>query len=347
MKAVRLVGTRRPLELEEIPVPAIGAHDVLVEVRAAGICHSDVHYRNGISPTGPLPLTLGHEVAGVVAKAGAQVKSRAPGERVCLHYNRTCGECRRCASGNDQFCSEAAMLGHHIDGGYAEYIAAPARNVLPLPDEIPFEQGATLMCASATAFHALHKSRLRPGETAAIFGAGGLGQSAVQLARARGALDVYAIDLDKEKLRLAREHGAIAVDANEGDAAEQLLSLTAGGGVDVAIELIGLRATIEQALRSVGVLGRAVIVGLATEPVRIDAYRRIVGPEAELIGSNDHCLHELAELIELARRGILDTSHVVSRTIPLAADAINTALDELGHFGPGVRTVIVPGAAAK
>lgn len=343
MKGVRLVATGRALELQDIPVPPIGDREVRVKVKAAGICHSDVHYRDGVSETGPLPLTLGHEVAGVIEEAGTQVTGLARGQRVCLHYNRTCGDCQRCASGHDQFCPEAAMLGHHVDGGYAEYIAVPARNALPLPDAIPFTQGATLMCASATAFHALRKSRLRPGETVAVFGVGGLGQSAVQLAKALGALDVYAVDLDREKLALAEAHGATAVDANEADAAGRIHSLTRGRGVDVAVELIGERATIDQAVRSVGTLGRAVIVGLAREPVTIDSYSRIVGPEVELIGSNDHCLHELPALIELARRGVLDTTAVVSRTIPLEADAVNAALDQRARFGAGVRTVIVPG----
>ncbi|MGH8161498.1 MAG: alcohol dehydrogenase catalytic domain-containing protein, partial [Gammaproteobacteria bacterium] len=285
MKAVRLVAVNQPLERQNVSVPEIGERDVLVQVRAAGICHSDVHYRDGISPTGPLPLTLGHEIAGVVTRVGAQVTRLEPGARVCLHYNLSCGDCYRCTSGNDQFCQQAAMLGHHVDGGYAEYIVVPARNAIRLPDGIPFEQGATLMCASATAFHALRKSRLRAGETVAILGAGGLGQSAVQLARALGALEVYAVDIDQQKLRLAEQHGAIPIDASEGDAADRIRALTGGRGVDVAIELIGLRTTIEQSLRSVGALGRAVIVGLSGEGVEIDTYSQLVGREAELIGS--------------------------------------------------------------
>src|SRR5512136_1953464 len=184
MKAVRMVQVRQPLENQELPVPTIGESDVLVRVRAAGICHSDVHYRAGRSPVRPLPMTLGHEVAGVVEQAGPQVTSVKIGDRVCLHYNITCGACYYCSTGNEQFCGQRLMLGHYTYGGYAEYIAVPARNAIPLPDEIPFEQGATLMCASATALHALRKSRLKAGGTAAIFGVGGLGISAVQLARA-------------------------------------------------------------------------------------------------------------------------------------------------------------------
>jgi D-arabinose 1-dehydrogenase-like Zn-dependent alcohol dehydrogenase len=198
VKAVRMVQVGQPLENQELPMPTIGERDILVRVRAAGICHSDVHYRAGRSPVRPLPMTLGHEVAGVVEQIGAQVTNVRLGDRVCLHYNITCGDCHYCSTGNEQFCVKGLMLGHYTNGGYAEYIGVPARNAIPLPDEIPFEQGATLMCASATAFHALRKSQLKAGETAAIFGVGGLGMSAIQLARAFGALDVFAIDINSK-----------------------------------------------------------------------------------------------------------------------------------------------------
>lgn len=119
---------------------------------------------------GTLPLTLGHEVAGIVEKVGAQVTTVKVGERVCLHYNISCGDCYYCSTGNEQFCDTVRMIGHHVDGGYAEYIAVPARNAIPLPDEISFEAGATLMSASATALHALRKSKVKAGETVADFG---------------------------------------------------------------------------------------------------------------------------------------------------------------------------------
>ena len=161
MKAVRLVHVGSPLEMQDVPVPRCGAHDVLVRVRAAGICHSDAHYRAGKSPVRPLPMTLGHEVAGLVERVGEEVTRLTPGDRVCLHYNITCGDC---VHGNEQFCPTGLMIGHFTDGGYAQYIVVPARNALLLPEEIPFAPGATLMCASATAFHALRKARLRAGE---------------------------------------------------------------------------------------------------------------------------------------------------------------------------------------
>ncbi len=341
MRAVRMIGVGKPLEEREVPVPEIGEKDVLVRVRAAGICHSDAHYRSGKSPVRPLPMTLGHEVAGVVERVGSRVTGRKPGDRVCLHYNVTCGDCYYCSTGNEQFCGKGLMLGHYTDGGYAEYVAVPERNAVLLPDEIPFEAGATLMCASATSFHALRKSRLRAGETAAVIGVGGLGASAVQLCRAFGALEVFAVDINADKLALAKTYGAVPINAREKDPVAEIRRLTGGKGADVALELIGRAQTMKQAIQCLGPMGRAVIVGISDEPIQIDTYREVLGNEVEIIGSNDHLLQEMPALVEMARKGMLDTSRVVTRTVGLNAKEINAALDALERYEGGVRTVIV------
>jgi len=342
MRALRLVAPGRPVELHDVPVPSLGPRDVLVRVRAAGICHSDAHYRAGRSPARPLPLVLGHEVAGEVERVGERVTLVRPGDRVCLHYLIACADCYHCSRGSEQFCRTGSMIGHFRDGGWAEYIAVPERNAVRLPDEIPFEHGAVLMCSSATSLHALHKGRLAGGESVAVFGVGGLGMSAVQLARALGALDVFAVDLDEDKLAMARDYGAIAVHADREDPVAAILESTAGRGVDVALELIGLPLTMRQAVQALAVQGRAVVAGLADRPLELDTYRDLLGKEAELIGANDHLLQELPLLLELARRRRLDLSRVVARTVPLDADAVNAVLDELDRFGAPVRTVIVP-----
>jgi propanol-preferring alcohol dehydrogenase len=342
MKAVRMVEAGKPLALQYIPIPSIGEKDILVRVRAAGICHSDAHYRAGRSSMGRLPITLGHEVAGEVELIGHQVTNVKAGERVCLHYNISCNECYHCAMGNEQFCDTVRMIGHHVDGGYAEYVAVPERNAIHLPDEIPFEEGATLMCASATALHALRKARLRAGETVAVFGVGGLGLSAIQLAKASGAIQVFAVDIKQDKLELAAEYGAIPVDASRVDAVEEMRKFTNGKGVNVALELIGLTRTMGQAIEVLGALGRAVLVGLTNQPVSIDTYTQVLGKEAEIIGSNDHLLQELPLVVDMARRKTLDTSRVVSQIIPLDADKINKRLDDLEFYTSDVRAVIVP-----
>ena len=342
MKAVRLTEVQHPLQLQNIPMPIIGENDVLVSIKAAGICHTDVHYRAGKSPVHPLPRTLGHEIAGTVEQVGKHATTYKVDDRVCVHYVLSCGTCYFCNTGNEQFCIRGSMIGRYADGGYAEYVSVPQRNLVSLPDEIPFEQGAILMCSSSTAFHALRKSRLQGGETVAIFGVGGLGISAVQLAYSFGALDVYAVDINIDKLRLAEKYGAIPVNAMSNDPVAEIRSLTHGKGVDVAIEMIGLPQVMKQAVQSLAVMGRAVIVGISERPLEIDTYRELLGKEAEIIGTNDHLLQELPLLLELARRGKLKLSEAITHTVPLDADAINQALDNLENFSSDVRTVIVP-----
>jgi 2-desacetyl-2-hydroxyethyl bacteriochlorophyllide A dehydrogenase len=341
MKAIRLIEPGKPVEMQEIPIPPVGARDVLVRIKAAGICHSDVHYRAGVAPV-RYPLTLGHEVAGVIEEAGSDVTNVKAGDRVCLHYMVTCGDCLYCSQGNEQFCTSGEMLGYHRDGGYAEYIVLPARGAFPLPNEIPFEDGAIMMCSSATSFHALHKGRLKAGESVAVYGVGGLGMSAVQLARAFGALDVFAVDINPAKLKRAEGLGAVPINAAETDPVAEIKRLTGGRGVDVALELIGLPLTMQQSVASLAKLGRAVIVGVTDKTFEVAPYTQLISTEGEIIGSADHLAQELPTLIELARRGELDLSGVVTGTVPLDGDAINAAMDRLEGFSDDVRVVITP-----
>jgi len=164
----------------------------------------------------------------------------------------------------------------------------------------------------------------------------------VQLAKAFGALDVYAVDINADKLKLAESYGAIPVNAGEVDPVDEIWRLTRGQGVDVALELVGLRQTIEQAVHSLGVLGRAVLVGIADRPFQLHSYHDIIPKEVQIIGCSDHLCSELFQLVELVRLGTLDLSPVITRTIPLDAEAINAALDDLEAFGPDIRTVITP-----
>lgn len=342
MKAVRLVTPGQPLELQELPVPKVGVGDVLIRVKAAGICHSDAHYRAGRSRVEPLPLTLGHETAGVVEQVGQEVQSIQPGDRVCVHYMVTCGACEYCHRGNEQFCKNGKMIGKYRDGGYAEYLCVPARSVFRLPDEIPFDQGAIMMCSSATAFHALCKARLSPGETVAVFGVGGLGMSALQLARSFGARQVFAVDINRNKLSLAKSLGATPVDASHVDPVEEIRRQTGWQGVDVALELIGLPLTMEQAFRSLGVMGRVAIAGISEQNMTIAPYMDLINKEAEIIGVSDHLAQEFPLLLEWARTRQLDLSPLVTQRVPLDPQEINRALDNLEVFGDQVRVVIQP-----
>jgi 2-desacetyl-2-hydroxyethyl bacteriochlorophyllide A dehydrogenase len=342
MKAVRLVEINKPLVLDEIPIPEIGPYDVLVKVKAAGICHSDAHYRAGVSPVRPLPMTLGHEVSGVIERVGSGVDGFSQGDRVCLHYLVSCGNCEFCHQGSEQFCTTGSMIGKYRDGGYAEYIKIPSRSVFHLPEEIPFDQGAIMMCSSATAFHALKKSRFSPGETVAVFGVGGLGMSAVQLAHALGALQVFAVDISLDKLNLAQQYGAVPVNAKDGNPVEAIRELTAGKGVNVALELIGIPITMQQAIDSLAVFGRVAMVGLNAETIELDPYNELLMKEAEIIGVADHLAQELTALIDLVRRRKVDLSRVIVDKIPLDAEAVNHVFDQLDKYVNKGRVVIVP-----
>jgi propanol-preferring alcohol dehydrogenase len=342
MKALQLIQPGEPLQLREVTMPEVGLLDVLVEVKAAGICHSDAHYRSGLSRVEPLPMTLGHEVSGVVAEVGTAVTRLNPGERVCIHYMTTCGDCEYCNQANEQFCASGQMIGKYRDGGYAEYIVVPARSVFVLPEEIPFAQGAVMMCSSSTSLHALMKTRLKAGETVAVYGAGGLGMAAIQLAYALGAATVYAVDIKSDKLRLAETFGAVPVNADQGDPVAAIVDLTNGRGVDVALELIGLPATMQQAVQSLAILGRAGIVGLSTRSFAITPYTELLNKETEVIGVSDHLAQEMPLLIDLVRRGKLNLTTMITETVPLEAEKVNLVLDRLDQFGEGVRAVIRP-----
>ena len=340
MRAVRLVQVGKPLEETEVDLPEIGAPDVLIRVAACGICHSDEHYRAGISRIDRLPVTLGHEIAGWIEKVGSQVKHVTRGDRVCVHYLAHCGSCEFCVRGLEQFCRTGEMIGKHRDGGYADFVKVPGRNAFVLPGEIPFEIAAIMMCSSATALHALNKARLKPGESIAIFGFGGLGFSALQLARAFDCDQIYVIEINLAKLALIEEFGAVGIDANKGNPVQQITDATNGKGVDVSLELIGSAKTMRQAVQCLCALGRAALVGLTAESMSIFPYTELTNKEVEIIGVSDHLAAELPTLIEFARRGKLRFPSDALRFVDLGAEQINASLDAFQNSIDHIRTVI-------
>lgn len=342
MRAVQLIATGQPLADKELPIPKPAPGEVLVRVRAAGICHSDAHYRSGTGGDMAPPVTLGHEIAGEVVALGDAVETVHVGGRVAIDYLVSCGNCRHCRDGQERLCDKAAMVGKHRPGGFAEYVLVPQHNVLPLPDAVRWEQGAVLMCAGATALHALRRVHLKAGETVVIYGCGGLGIMAVQLARILGAGQILAVDLVAAKLDAAASLGAVPVLAGARDSVGQVRELTAGRGVDVALEFIGSPATMEQAVRSLAPMGRAALAGITQQPLALNPYLDIVGREAEILGVMDHTADELAELLALAADGLLDTAVAGSKTVSLEADAINQVLDNLNSNRAAIRTVISP-----
>jgi propanol-preferring alcohol dehydrogenase len=235
------------------------------------------------------------------------------------------------------------MIGKHRDGGYAEFIKVPGRNVFVLPDEISFELGAIMMCSSATALHALNKARLKCDDTIVIFGFGGLGFSALQLARAFGCREIYVVDVNPAKLASIAAFGGVAIDATARDPVDQIREATGGKGVDVSIELVGSAITMGQAVRCLGVFGRAALVGLTAESMSVLPYTEVINKEVEIIGVSDHLASELPLLMEFAQSGKLRFPQEALRFVDLDAGQINAALDAVENSMGEIRTVIVPG----
>ena len=328
MKAARLTEVQAPLEITKVPIPVPGPDDILVRVRAAGICSSDLHYQDGRSKVTTLPITLGHEIAGEIAGCGPGVKNLKKGDRVSLFYLVTCGECMKCLTGHDNYCEEAKMLGKNVDGGFAEYVTVPARNAFPFPESIPYTQAALMTDAVATPFHALKRAAVQTGESVLIIGIGGLGIHAVQLAKIMGAGKVIAMDLDQDELSLAKKVGATeTINPQNEDAVERIAEITNNNGVDISIELIGLTTTIRQAINCTGLGGRTVVVGICTDEVGLNPYHDLLLSEKTIMGSADQCRADFPVIIEMAAQKRLDLSHSVSHELPL--EDINQGLEML------------------
>ena len=338
MKAIRLFAPAEPLRAADVPSPTPAADEIVVRVAAAGICHTDAHYRAGFTPL-RLPLTLGHEIAGIVARKGSRVDGLTEGDRVALHYLRFCGTCRRCVEHGEQFCETGGMLGNNDDGGYAEEVVAPAINAVRIPPNVPFAHAAVMMCSTATAYHALRLATPVSGKTIAILGFGGLGVSALMLARALGAAQVLAVDVVDEKLALAERMGATPIRSND-DLTQAILDATHGRGADVALDLAGRASVSAHAVRALVPGGTLVLVALSDAPIAVNPYRDLLARERRIIGCSDHTRAELDDLMQLAATNAIDLSAAISETVPFDAAAINGVLDKLDRGTPTLRSVI-------
>ena len=270
MKAMVLRAFGQPLELAEMPRPQVSSADVLVRVRACGIGLTVVNLLATPGRVTAYPRIPGHEIAGDVIEVGAAVRTVKTGQRVTNHFYLTCGQCKHCRAGRETLClNQRGNIGAAIDGGYAQYVALPERNMVPIPDGVSYVDAAVASDAIATPYHACHKeARLGPGDSVLIVGAGGgVGIHMVQMARLCGAR-VLAADIGDDKLALAKSMGADEViDARNANLPDAVKALTNGLGVDAAIDIVASRATLEAALQSLAVGGRLVIIGAQPQPV--------------------------------------------------------------------------------
>lgn len=335
MRAARFEGVGRPLTVREVALPRPARDEVLVRVAATGLCGSDVHVAvEGITPTPFLPITLGHEIAGTVAAVGTEVADWAVDDRVCVFPLTYDGTCSACLAGHGEICAGRQVLGIHADGGLAEYVTVPARNLCAVPGPVPPELAAVCTDAVITPFHALADvAGLRPGESIAVIGVGGLGLHAVQIARLAGAFPVIAVDTRRSQLERAARSGAdVTIDASRDPVVDAVREATAGLGVDVAAEFVGRQDTIAQAVECLRTGGRAVVVGLGADPITVLPPTLFVRKQVQLLGSYGGTIATLRRVLPLVASGRLDLSGSISHTFSL--DEADTALRTL-HEGIG------------
>lgn len=266
MRALRFHGAGQ-LRLEQVPEPEATSDVVVIAVTACGVCGSDLHFLDGTATTGRVPITLGHEVAGTIRSPGDSGLS--PGLPVVASVGDWCGSCRRCNEGRPNLCERVAVLGIHVDGGLADAIAVNPAAVIPIPRGLSPIAAATAVDAGATAFHAVTRTAgVSKGDIVLIIGIGGLGGYGVQLARTAGAGAVIAADVDGQALVRAKSLGADETILIESKGSlGRAVKLMTDGGVDIAIEFVGRAATVDAAVKSLRPGGRAVAVGVGSEPI--------------------------------------------------------------------------------
>lgn len=341
MKAARFYQVGAPLKVESVPVPEIEPHEALIRIRACGICRTDLHFIDeGLLKPGKIPQIMGHEAAGEVVKVGSAVDEINVGDRVIIHFYFNCGDCYYCQRGMENLCISPKFrhFGFNIDGGFAEYAKAPARKLVKLPPNIPFE-AAILADAGASTYHAIKTiAQVRVGETVLIMGLGGLGQCAVQFAKISGAR-VIGVDIVPEKLKLAEELGAdFTINAKEQNVVEEVRKLTDNQGVDVAIELVGRSQTMNMAVDSLRRGGRLVFVGYSEDNFVIQPVK-IVLNQLKILGSRASSKWELIEVLKIVEEGRFKLKPLISHVVSL--DEINYGLDLL-RSGKAVRVVVKP-----
>ena len=337
MRAVRFTGAGQPLDLAQVAAPRPGPGQVLVDVRAAGVCGTELHFLDGLLTPATTPITLGHEVAGVVSAVGEGVAEPAVGDRVAVHYLHACGGCRWCRRGDDHLCdAPLGFLAFVTDGGFAEQVVVPASAAVPVPDGLDLVDAAPLCCSATTALHAARVAGLEPGSTAVVYGAGGVGLALVQVLR-RAGVRVLAVARGAERRALAEELGAEAVDGSRPDAVSaQVRERTDGTGADAVFELVGTAATGAAALGCLGKRGAVVYVGYSFDAVPITPLALVV-PEQRILTSVGNRRAELVEALDLAAAGALRT-----RTTTAPLDDAARVLDDLRAGRVVGRAVLVP-----
>jgi len=328
------------LVLEEVPEPGLSPDDVLVRVKACGICGSDVHGMDGSTGRRLPPLIMGHEASGVVVETGADVTGYVKGDRVTFDSTVYCGVCPYCRSGRMNLCDRRRVLGvacdeYRRDGAFAEYVAVPQRILHRLPEGVTFEQAAMVEPLSV-AFHAVGLAGVSLNETAVVFGAGVIGLLVVQLLKAAGCGRIIAVDVDADRLALASKLGAdVVVDSRGEDAAGGISRLT--GGADKAFDAVGVEETVTAGVESLKKGGTLVLIGNLV-PVVGFPLQKVVARQLTVLGS---CASsgEYPACLDMIGRGVVDVDGLISVTAPLSEGPV--WFERLRNREPGLLKVIL------
>ncbi|HVF29759.1 MAG TPA: zinc-dependent alcohol dehydrogenase family protein [Pyrinomonadaceae bacterium] len=334
---------QQPLTIETVPDPRQSDDGVVLAVEACGICRSDWHGWMGNDPDIVLPHVPGHELAGIVESVGANVSRFAVGDRVTLPFVCGCGECAQCTSGNQQVCDRQFQPGFTAWGGFAEFVAIDHAdaNLVRLPADISFVTASSLGCRFITSFRAVKdQGKVEPGHHVAIWGCGGVGLSAIMIAKALGA-NVVAIDIDDAKLAFARSVGADAAvnSTSVPDVVAAVTDLT-GGGANVSIEALGHPQLVHDSVASLRKHGKHIQVGIMESglhqtPVPMDL---VIGRELEILGSHGMQAHKYPEMFEMIADGRLNPGRLIGNQVTLGEGA--KVLTEMNSFsGTGVTVI--------
>src|SRR5580692_9815555 len=338
MRAAVLHEFKTPLTIEDVEQPQPDADEVLIEVEACGVCHSDLHIADGdwpqLVPITKRPLILGHEIAGRVVVKGDSVKHLGVGDRVGVPWVYwTCGECDFCREGNENLCVKPKITGVSVDGGYAEFVNVPASHATRIPDGLSSVDAAPLFCAGVTVYRALKHAKIQPGQRLAVFGIGGLGHLAVQIGLGLGAI-VAAVDVSEEKLAHAKSLGAsVALNATTINVVKELRR---AGGAHAALVTSAAKAAYDTAFPCVRPTGTLLVVGLPSESLCFPAIL-MAATEVRIQASSVGTREDLQEVLALGAAGKVRCQ---TATRPLAQ--VNEVLEQLRHGQVSGRIVLVP-----
>ena len=340
MRAAQLLAYKRPLEIREVPVPEPRGENVLIRIVGSGLCHSDLHFMDGEVPIIPsFPFTLGHENAGTIAAVGENVHAVQIGDPVVVFGGWSVKSDRFSRSGQEQLSDMNAWVGVGQPGGYADYLLVPTYRYLLPAQGLDLVEAAALTDAGLTPYRAVKKlvPVIYPGSAVVIIGAGGLGQFGVQYARLLlpAATTVVAVDVDSQKLEIARDLGAdVVINSRNEDPVQRIKELTGGEGAQGVVDFVGADTTLRQAYQSAGRQARIVIVGLAGGTLPFTALSL---NEIEVTTSRWGSILELSEVLALARKGLLRT-----RIQRVGFDEMNQTFDILADGQIEGRAVLVP-----